>query len=73
MSDTKRPYQSKSLIGAGLLMVAAVANQLGVDISPAEQVTITNSLASAADEIVAVFGWLMVIWGRLTASKKISW
>jgi len=63
MNDVKGILQSKTVWGAGLAVVATLAQLAGYDIGD------TNFLA---EQIVAVIGGLLAIYGRVTAVTKLG-
>ena len=71
--DTQSPLASKTLWGA-VMTIAAIIMSLGfgVDLSLGEQAEMTDKIVVAIQAVTAVFGPLFVIWGRLTAKKKIT-
>jgi len=63
MNDVKGILQSKTVWGAALAVIATLAQLAGYDIGD------TNFLA---EQIVAVIGGLLAIYGRVTAVTKIG-
>lgn len=70
---TKFVGKSKTLIGALLIFLATVAAPLlGLDFNQEDAKTLTDSLYAAADQIVNLIGLVLVVWGRVSASKKVA-
>lgn len=68
MEQTKSMFASKTIWGGIIIVLAAVAGLLGYSIAPDDQAAI----ASYIDNMVMTVGGLLVIWGRITATKKIG-
>ena len=66
--DTKAWYESKSVWGGLLAVVAGIAGVFGYAVSPEDQAV----LAEAAVSIVSVAGGLLAVFGRIKASKAIK-
>jgi len=69
MADALKPWwQSKTIIGAFIMVISLLANQLTpVDITAGEQLTLTEGIVNVG----SLIGLIMVIVGRATATKKI--
>jgi hypothetical protein len=63
MNDVKGILQSKTVWGSALAVLATLAQIAGYDIGD------TNGLA---EQVVAVIGGLLAIYGRITAVAKIG-
>jgi len=63
MNDVKGILQSKTVWGAALAVLATLAQIAGYDLGD------TNGLA---EQVVAVVGGLLAIYGRVTAISKIG-
>lgn len=63
MNDVKGILQSKTVWGAGLAVLATLAQLAGYDLGD------TNGLA---EQLVAVVGGLIAIYGRITAVTKLG-
>lgn len=63
MNDVKGILQSKTVWGATIAVLATLAQLLGYDLGD------TNGLA---EQLVAVIGGLLAIYGRITAVTKIG-
>lgn len=63
MNDVKGILQSKTIWGAGLAVLATLAQLAGYDLGD------TNGLA---EQVVAVVGGIIAIYGRITAVTKLG-
>ena len=63
MNDVKGILQSKTVWGAGLAVLATIAQLAGYDI---------GDTGFLAEQVVAVIGGLLAIYGRVTAVTKIG-
>ena len=63
MNDVKGILQSKTVWGAGIAVLATLAQLAGYDLGD------TNGLA---EQVVAVVGGLLAIYGRITAVTKLG-
>lgn len=63
MDEVKGMLQSKTIWGAFIAVAATVAQMSGWDLGD------TNGLA---EQIVALVGAVIAIWGRVTAVKRIA-
>ena len=63
MNDVKGILQSKTVWGAAIAVLATLAQILGYDLGD------TNGLA---EQVVAVIGGLLAIYGRVTAVTKLG-
>lgn len=61
-------YQSKTILGAAVMIGSVAAGRFGVDVSPDIQVDIVDALELAGTAI----GALLTVWGRVTASKPVG-
>jgi 2-methylisocitrate lyase-like PEP mutase family enzyme len=68
MEETKSIFASKTVWGGLIVIVAAVAGFFGYTISGEDQ----TSLIGLIDNAVLIFGGILAIWGRVTASKRIE-
>ncbi len=70
--ETKPWYLSKGVIGAVIVIVATVLGIIGKP-DAAEQVTAeSEGIAGIISQIAALIGRALAIWGRITASTKIT-
>lgn len=70
---TKRWYFSKGIWGAVVSALSTALLLFGiVDITPAEQTTITDTIINIAILAGQLGGAIMAIYGRIVASKMIS-
>lgn len=65
---TKQWWQSKTIWGAFITLIAMVAQLFGYQIDQATQ----SQLTEIATTIVAAFGSVLAIYGRVTATKRIK-
>ena len=69
MNEVKPWYQSKTMWGALVSLAALVTSKLfHMDISDQDQLTIVDTMTSIGVNV----GVILTIWGRVSASKKIS-
>lgn len=68
MTDTKRWYESKTVWGALVTLLALVAGSFGLAIGEAEQ----TALIELAPQLVAMAGAIVALVGRLTAKAAIA-
>jgi 2-methylisocitrate lyase-like PEP mutase family enzyme len=68
MEETKSIFASKTVWGGLIVIVAAVAGFFGYTITGDDQA----SLLGLVDNALLIFGGLLAIWGRVTASKRIE-
>ena len=67
MEDVKKWYQSRSVWGGIVALVAAVCGLLGIQIDAATHEMLVVSLANGA----AAIGAVVAIFGRLAAQKTL--
>jgi len=73
MKDTKGWYQSKTIWGAIISIVATLISILThKTISPETQQVIVNQIVNIATAVAAIAGGIMAIVGRLKADKIIK-
>lgn len=69
----KKPwYLSKTIIGAAVLLVLTVLPSLGVSAEGLDANVITAKLLKLSEAIVELVGIGLVVYGRITATKKLS-
>jgi len=68
MTETKKWWQSKTIWGSIVTLVAVVASLAGYQIDTETQ----NQLVTNITNIVAAVGSLIAVYGRVTASAKIK-
>jgi hypothetical protein len=68
MDDTKGIFASKTVWGGIIVVIAAIAGLFGYTISAEDQTALVGYIESAA----TIAGGLLVIWGRITATKRIG-
>lgn len=71
--QTKRPWQSKTVWGAVVMMAAFILSMTGtLQITEAEQAEMTDKIMGMVDEAGVALGFILTLWGRATASTSIS-
>lgn len=68
MNDTKSPFASKTIWGAALMLISLALNAFGYDLTTEDQALVVETVVTA----VGAIGTLLAIYGRLTATRKIS-
>lgn len=68
MGDTKGLFASKTVWGGIIVVIAAIAGLFGYSITAEDQTAIVGYIESAA----TIAGGILVIWGRITATKRIG-
>lgn len=68
MDDNKVWWQSKSVWGSIVAVLAGVAGAFGLNIDGAGQEIIATSIVG----IVGAVGGLIALWGRIRADKKLT-
>ncbi|MBD8890914.1 hypothetical protein [Roseibium litorale] len=71
MNEAKSILQSRTIWGAVIAALAIVAGWFGYDVSAVSQAGLVDDLIAASDKIVALVGLAVVIYGRLSATKKL--
>ena len=67
MTQTEKWYQSKTIWGSIIAVVALVLGMFGYEISVSDQLVITEGIIALA----GIAGGFLAVFGRVTASKKI--
>jgi hypothetical protein len=71
--DTKSWYKSKTIWGGILMLLSLVLTQVtGIQISPEEQDSTGNLIVGIAQGFGSLIGLILVIVGRIKATKKIA-
>lgn len=73
--NSKKPWASKTLWGGFIMLAAVFMNSTGVTsgMMPADmQAEAVDEIVSTIDAVTAFTGWVLVMWGRITAEKKIT-
>lgn len=68
MNTTKPWWQSKTLWGAAVTLVAAALGMAGIDLADSERESVTEMLTSLG----AAIGGLIAIFGRISARSRIG-
>ena len=74
MNETKPWYRSRGVWGSVISLIAVGAGLLGFNAGSAEQETALNLIDRAivlGDEIIALAGAALALWGRISATKQI--
>jgi hypothetical protein len=67
MSDTKRWYASKAVWASLIMLLSIALRAAGIDLGPFEE-ELTNMIL----EVVTVGAAVLGLWGRITASKRLT-
>jgi len=71
--EQKQWYLSKTIWGAMIMLLSVVLKSMGViELSQAEQDSLVTMLYNVAYSISEMVGFVLVIWGRVTAKKEIK-
>ena len=63
-------YKSKRLYAAGILVVATVASNAGIDIDPAAQGKLASYFTTMGTTIAAIVGVVLTVWSKWNEKKK---
>ena len=69
---TKKWYQSKAVLGSILTLVAVGLKMSGAGFEGDEESTSLNAILAVAENVGALTGIAMTIWGRATAKTKVT-
>ncbi len=73
MNNNKRPWQSKTMWGGVMMLVALVLSAgFGIEFTPDDQAAFTDKALSLAEAAFGFGGFAVVLYGRLTAGKSIT-
>lgn len=72
MTGSTKWYLSKTIWGAIILLVSMILGFFGYTITAEEQATFTDALLSSLNAVGDLIGLILVIYGRLTATKVIK-
>lgn len=70
--DTKNPFASKTIWGAILVVASLIGNAFGLDVPKDEISGLIDLISANWDTFTSIIGVVLTIWGRLTASKNLS-
>ncbi len=71
--QTKKPfYQSRTIIGAIIMLIALIGSLFQVDIAADELSTAEDHLGVAWEAIAAFVGFVLTVWGRIKARRSIG-
>ncbi|WP_337184731.1 hypothetical protein [Shinella sp.] len=68
MSDVKNWYQSRTVWGALIAILASLAHAIGVEVTAGDQAELADLLVAA----VGAAGGLMALVGRISASRRVK-
>lgn len=68
MDDMKTWYQSRTIWGAIIAVLASLAHAGGLNLTAGDQ----GQIADAAVSLAGTLGGLVAIWGRLKATAKVA-
>ncbi len=68
MTETKSIWMSRTVWGAAIAVLAALAGLLGVSIDEADQGILTDAMM----QLMGAAGGVLAIWGRVRATSKIG-
>ncbi|MDR3494084.1 MAG: hypothetical protein P4L82_05735 [Ancalomicrobiaceae bacterium] len=75
MNETKSPFASTTIWGAGLTVLAAAAGLAGYSISADDQaraVDLIGQIFGLWDRVAVIVGGALAIWGRIKATHRIG-
>ncbi|QRI64383.1 hypothetical protein JQ506_05085 [Shinella sp. PSBB067] len=68
MNDVKAWYQSRTVWGALIAILASLAHAIGVEVTAGDQAELADLLVAA----VGAAGGLMALVGRISASRRVK-
>ncbi|MBN9054554.1 MAG: hypothetical protein BGO06_04275 [Shinella sp. 65-6] len=68
MNDVKAWYQSRTVWGALIAILASLAHAIGVEVTAGDQAELADLLVAA----VGAAGGLMALVGRILASRRVK-
>lgn len=68
MNDVKNWYQSRTVWGALIAILASLAHAIGVEVTAGDQAELADLLVAA----VGAAGGLMALVGRISASRRVK-
>ena len=72
MEETKPWWQSKTIWGAIITIVALILSLFGVQIDEQTKQVLVNEFVAAATAIGGIVGAVLSIYGRIKAEKRIK-
>lgn len=70
---SKRPWQSRTIWGGVLMLVALILSAgFGVELTAEDREGVIDNLLVAIEAISGVAGFIMVLYGRITATKSVT-
>ena len=70
--SAKKPWASKTMWGAAMLLVSMILGSAGVDVPLEEQATVSDKIVAVIENVTAVVGWIMVVYGRWVARGPVA-
>lgn len=71
-SGGKPWYLSKTMWGGLIILISLIARQLGFEVSSGDEAWYTEQTLSLAHLIAEGVGMVLVFWGRVTATKRVT-
>jgi uncharacterized membrane protein len=72
MEETKSWWQSKTIWGAVITIIALIASLFGYQIDPQTQQIILDRTMAIVTAVGTIVGSVMAIYGRIKATKRIG-
>lgn len=72
MPETKPIYTSKTFWGAILMLLSVVLQAFDIQLGPDDQEQAATAIASVIDEAIGFIGFILTLWGRITAKKGVT-
>lgn len=72
MNASKAWYTSKAIWGTILMVLALALGVFGYTVSPEDQTQLADAIPNIIQAVSGFIGMVMMIWGRVTASKKLT-
>lgn len=70
--EMKKWYLSKTIWGGVLMAAGVIAGFFGVEIDETTQEEVAAKIPEIIEYVSGAVGFILVIWGRITASKKVT-
>ena len=72
MNETKKWYESKTIWGGVITLLAVLLSFLGIQIDEQTKQVLINETTAFASAAAALIGSLLTIYGRIKAEKRIK-
>lgn len=69
--DVKSIFASKTIWGGIIMIAPTIAQLLGLNLSAADATEAVTRGTSLVNGAIEAFGFFMVLWGRMTATKTV--